>query len=141
MSAAVVAETEKLLTDEAADVRPYEAADTDLPPIFWPEGEVPASVVRQPTSEEVQRAAGAAYLAPATVPCSVSARINTANCSRSRRAGHWFRQKRLDWRDGYRILLRIETRFWDARDRIPEVQKILASCRRLVLAEMGYRVS
>ena len=141
MSVAVVAEREKSFREESADVRPYEAADTDLPSIFWPEGEVPGSVVMQSAAEEVRRSAWVAYLVPATAPCPVTARINTANCSRSRRAGHWFRQKRLDWRDGYRILLGIEARLWEQRERVFEVQKILDSCRRLVLAEMGYRVS
>lgn len=53
---------------------------------------------------------------------------------------HWFEQKLLTWQDGYCVLLRIETRFWEAGERIPQVQAVLDSCRRAVLAELGYRV-
>lgn len=73
---------------------------------------------------------------------------NTFNCgprtARRRASGRrvrWFEQKRLSWVDGYRILLRIETRFWERGERIPDVQEILDYCRRLVMLEMGYRVS
>jgi hypothetical protein len=78
----------------------------------------------------------------------VRAFSNTSNCvarrARLRTSGQrvrWFEQKRLSWVDGYRILLRIETHFWWAGERIPDVQEILDSCRRLVMLEMGYRVS
>jgi hypothetical protein len=71
----------------------------------------------------------------------------TPNCAR--RAGadrstdrrwRWFEQKRLGWPDGYRILLRIETRFWESGERIADVQEILDCCRRSVLVELGRTV-
>ncbi len=52
----------------------------------------------------------------------------------------WWRAKRLGWPEGYRILLRIEARFWERGERTPEVEAILAGCRRAVLVELGYRV-
>ena len=76
----------------------------------------------------------------------MSALSYTSNCARRAevrgnggRRWRWYEQKRLGWNEGYRILLRIETRFWEARERIPEVQQILNSCRRAVLVELGYR--
>ncbi len=60
------------------------------------------------------------------------------NCAARR--WRWFEQKRLGWSEGYRILLRIETRFWERRERISEVKAILARCPRAALIEMGYRV-
>jgi hypothetical protein len=62
--------------------------------------------------------------------------------SRSRRGrrAHWYESKRLDWNDGYVILLRVQTALWKARIRDPAVQGILNRCRRAVLAELGYDV-
>jgi len=76
------------------------------------------------------------------------AAYKTFNCARrsgvDRSTGQrwrWFEQKRLDWVAGYRILLRVEVRFWERREQISGVQRILDACRRLVLAEMGKTVS
>jgi hypothetical protein len=60
--------------------------------------------------------------------------------ARRARRGHWYESKRLDWNDGYIILLRVEAALWKARIRDPTVQAILARCRRAVLVELGYNV-
>lgn len=137
MSAAVVAEPESLFAEAPADVRPYEATDTDVPPIFWPKGEVPAVVIEEWFVEMARQPRGPAG---STVPNVSCGRNNTANCARLSKRRHWWRRKRLDWIDGYCILLRIETRFWEQRERIFEAQAILDHCRRAVMREMGYLV-
>lgn len=73
---------------------------------------------------------------------------NTANCVQrtgahlaGRWSWRWYEREKLDWADGYRILLRIETHFWEHSEHVPGVRRILDSCRRLVLEEMKGKVS